>query len=313
MFQLSLFRIRAFTAGNIAGLAVAIARGGLQFMLIIWLQGIWLPLHGYDYSDTPFWAGIFLLPLTAGILISGPVSGILSDRFGARGSATAGMVVFGASFIGLMLLPVDFPYWAFALLTALNGSAAACSPRPTVVDHEQRPGQVPRRGIGMRSTYQNSGTALSIGVFFSLMIVGLASTLPRALAGGLQRLGVPHGVAHQIGSLPPVSSLFARFSARSRSSTCWRPGARCRRSRPRASGSSRQAVLPGTDIRAVRARAVRGVRRVRALAAVARSRAAARRPRHPPGGRGRGPAARHGKPPHAAARHAGSQPSSGTR
>ena len=210
MFQLGLFRIRAFTAGNIAGLAVAIARGGLQFMLIIWLQGIWLPLHGYDYSDTPFWAGIFLLPLTAGILISGPVSGILSDRFGARGFATAGMVVFGASFIGLMLLPVDFPYWAFALLTAVNGIGGGMFAAP---NSSSIMSSVPARyrGVasGMRSTYQNSGTALSIGVFFSLMIVGLASTLPRALAGSLQRLGVPHGIAHQIGSLPPVSSLFA--------------------------------------------------------------------------------------------------------
>jgi MFS family permease len=210
MFQLSLFRIRAFTAGNIAGLAVAIARGGLQFMLIIWLQGIWLPLHGYDYSDTPFWAGIFLLPLTAGILISGPVSGFLSDRFGARGFATAGMVVFGASFIGLMQLPVDFPYWVFALLTAVNGIGGGMFAAP---NSSSIMSSVPARyrGVasGMRSTYQNSGTALSIGVFFSLMIVGLASTLPRALADGLQRLGVPHGIAHQIGSLPPVSSLFA--------------------------------------------------------------------------------------------------------
>ena len=210
MFQLSLFRIRAFTAGNIAGLAVAIARGGLQFMLIIWLQGIWLPLHGYDYSDTPFWAGIFLLPLTAGILISGPVSGFLSDRFGARGFATAGMVVFGASFIGLMLLPVDFPYWVFALLTGMNGIGGGMFAAP---NSSSIMGSVPARyrGVasGMRSTYQNSGTALSIGVFFSLMIAGLASSLPRALTGGLQRLGVPHGIAHQIGSLPPVSSLFA--------------------------------------------------------------------------------------------------------
>ena len=121
MFQLSLFRIRAFTAGNLAGLAVAIARGGLQFMLIIWLQGIWLPLHGYDYGQTPLWAGIFLLPLTAGFLVSGPVAGFLSDKFGSRGIATAGMAVFGGSFIGLMLLPVSFPYPAFALLIALNG------------------------------------------------------------------------------------------------------------------------------------------------------------------------------------------------
>src|SRR5277367_5665005 len=121
MFQLSLFRIRAFTAGNVAGLAVAIARGGLQFMLIIWLQGIWLPLHGYNFSDTPLWAGIFLLPLTAGFLVSGPVAGFLSDRYGSRGIATAGLAVFGGSFIGLMLLPVDFPFPAFALLIAANG------------------------------------------------------------------------------------------------------------------------------------------------------------------------------------------------
>ena len=210
MFQLSLFRIRAFTAGNLAGLAVSIARGGLQFMLIIWLQGIWLPLHGYNYSDTPLWAGIFLLPLTAGFLVSGPVSGYLSDKFGSRGIATAGMVVFGGSFIGLMLLPVDFPYWAFALLIAANGigSGMFASPNSSSIM-----GSVPARqrgaASGMRSTFQNSGTALSIGVFFSLMIAGLASTLPKTLTSGLQSQGVAHSLAQQIGSLPPVSSLFA--------------------------------------------------------------------------------------------------------
>jgi MFS family permease len=210
MFQLALFRIRAFTAGNIAGLAVAIARGGLQFMLIIWLQGIWLPLHGYTYSDTPLWAGIFLLPLTAGILVSGPVSGLLSDRFGARGFATAGMAVFGLSFIGLMLLPADFPYWAFALLTLANGIGGGMFSAPNSASIMS---SVParQRGVasGMRSTYQNSGTALSIGVFFSLMIAGLAGTLPGALSAGLRQHSVPAGIAHQIGALPPVSSLFA--------------------------------------------------------------------------------------------------------
>ena len=149
MFQLALFRIRAFTAGNIAGLAVSIARGGLQFMLIIWLQGIWLPLHGYDYSNTPLWAGIFLLPLTAGILVAGPISGLLSDRFGARGFATAGMVVFGASFIGLMLLPVNFPYWAFALLIRTERHRRRHVRRTELlVDHEQRAGQAAGRGVG---------------------------------------------------------------------------------------------------------------------------------------------------------------------
>jgi MFS family permease len=210
MFQLSLFRIRAFTAGNLAGLAAAIARGGLQFVLIIWLQGIWLPLHGYNFSDTPLWAGVFLLPLTAGFLISGPVSGILSDRFGSRGIATAGSAVFCASFIGLMLLPANFSYWAFALLIAANGIGSGMFAAP---NSSSIMGSVPasQRGVasGMRSTFQNSGTAVSIAVFFTLMIAGLASSLQKSLTSGLQHQGVPAAVAHQIGSLPPVSSLFA--------------------------------------------------------------------------------------------------------
>jgi MFS family permease len=210
MFQLSLFRIRAFTFGNLAGLLVSIARGGFQFILIIWLQGIWLPLHGYNYSETPLWAGIFLLPLTAGFLVSGPVSGYLSDRFGSRGIATSGMAVFAGSFIGLLLLPVNFPYWAFALLIAANGigSGMFASPNSSSIM-----GSVPARqrgaASGMRSTFQNSGTALSIGVVFSLMVAGLSSTLPKTLTSGLQAQGVAHSVAQQIGSLPPVSSLFA--------------------------------------------------------------------------------------------------------
>jgi EmrB/QacA subfamily drug resistance transporter len=210
MFRLGLFKIREFAAGNIAGLLVSVARGGIQFMLIIWLQGIWLPLHGYDYAQTPLWAGIFLLPMTAGFLVSGPISGILSDRFGSRGIATAGMAVFAASFVALMLLPVNFPYWAFALLVAVNGigSGMFASPNSSSIM-----GSVPARdrgsASGMRSTFQNSGTAVSIGVVFTLMIAGLSSSLPSTLSGGLIPEGVPSSVAHQIATLPPVSSLFA--------------------------------------------------------------------------------------------------------
>jgi MFS family permease len=210
MFQLGLFRIRAFAAGSAAGLLAATARGGLQFMLIIWLQGIWLPLHGYNYVDTPLWAGIYLLPLTLAFLASGPISGYLSDRFGSRGFATAGMLVFAASFIGLLLLPVDFSYGAFALLIVVNGIGVGMFAAP---NSSSIMGSVPRsqRGAasGMRSTFQNSGTALSIGVFFSLMIAGLATNLPHTLTGGLEQQGVAHEVARQVGSLPPVSSLFA--------------------------------------------------------------------------------------------------------
>ena len=210
MFRLGLFKIRAFTAGNVAGLLVSIARGGIQFMLIIWLQGIWLPLHGYSYAQTPLWAGIFILPMTAGFLVAGPTSGILSDKFGSRGIASAGMAVFASSFIGLMLIPVDFPYWIFALLIGLNGigSGMFASPNSSSIM-----GSVPAsdRGAasGMRATFQNSGTAISIGVVFTLMIAGLSSSLPSTLSNGLIKVGVPSGVAHQVATLPPVSSLFA--------------------------------------------------------------------------------------------------------
>jgi MFS family permease len=210
MIRLGLFKIRAFTAGNTATLAAALAQGGLQFMLIIWLQGIWLPLHGYDYSDTPLWAGIFMLPLTAGFLIAGPASGALSDRFGARGIASVGMAVFGLSFVGLLLLPIDFPYWAFAVLIALNGIGTGmfAAPNTSAIMGSVLPSE---RGVvsGMRATFQNSGTALSIGVFFSLMIVGLAGSLPTSLSSGLQAQGVSQSIAEQVAVLPPVATLFA--------------------------------------------------------------------------------------------------------
>jgi MFS family permease len=212
MFNLGLFKIRAFTAGSAAGFLAAVARGGLQLILVIWLQGIWLPLHGYSYTDTPLWAGIYLLPLSAAFLLAGPISGNLSDRYGSRGLATGGMVVFGASFIGLMLLPVNFSYWAFGALIFANGIGVGMFSSP---NSSSIMGSVPpeQRGAasGMRATFQNTGTALSIGIFFSLMIGGLSSSLGGALSSGLTAHGVEPAVAHNIATLPPVSTLFAAF------------------------------------------------------------------------------------------------------
>ena len=212
MFRMSLFRIRAFAAGNIASLLGAIARGGLQFMLIIWLQGIWLPLHGYDFVVTPLWAGIYLVPLALGFLTAGPVSGYLSDRYGQRLFATSGLLVTAAAFTGLLLLPVDFPYWAFALLIFCNGigSGLFASPNTSAI-MSSVPARYRGAASGMRATFQNSGMSLSIGIFFSLMIAGLASTLPRTLASGLRAQGVPSQLAAHMASLPPVSTLFASF------------------------------------------------------------------------------------------------------
>ncbi|MGN6330194.1 MAG: MFS transporter [Motilibacteraceae bacterium] len=212
MFHMGLFTIRAFSAGNAAGLLASIARGGMQFMLIIWLQGIWLPLHGYDYESTPLWAGIYLLPLTLGFLVAGPLSGYLSDRYGARAFATGGLLLVAVTFVGLILIPVDFPYWAFALLTALNGigSGLFSAPNTTAIMNSV-PARQRGAASGMRGTFFNSGSSLSIGIFFSLMIAGLAATLPSTLTSGLQQQGVPADVASEIGNLPPVGSLFAAF------------------------------------------------------------------------------------------------------
>ncbi|MGI8902834.1 MAG: MFS transporter [Solirubrobacteraceae bacterium] len=212
MFELRLFRIRAFAAGNLASLLSSIGRGGLQFVLIIWLQGIWLPEHGYSFASTPLWAGIYMLPLIAGFLVAGPLSGLLSDRYGARPFATGGMVLAAISFILLQQLPVDFSYPEFALILLLNGIGMGlfASPNRAGIMNSLPPRQR-GAGAGMAATFQNSAMVFSIGIFFSLMIVGLSAHLPAALGGGLIAHGVPAAQAHQIANLPPVASLFAAF------------------------------------------------------------------------------------------------------
>ncbi|NNN01392.1 MAG: MFS transporter [Acidimicrobiaceae bacterium] len=212
MFNVRLFKIRAFSTGSFAGFTAAISRGGLQFMLIIWLQGIWLPLHGYAYSATPLWAGIYLLHLTLGFLIAGPVSGFLSDRQGARTLSTTGLAIFAMSFIGLLLLPTDFSYWVFALMILINGmgSGMFSAPNSTAIMNsvpaDQRGG-----AAGIQAAFMNSGMVLSIGIFFSLMIVGLTNALPTSMFKGLSAHGVSVTQAHAIANLPPVGSLFSTF------------------------------------------------------------------------------------------------------
>jgi MFS family permease len=212
MFRLGLFRIRAFAAGNIASLLSSIGRGGLQFILVIWLQGIWLPQHGYSFVDTPLWAGIYMLPMIGGFFVAGPVSGILSDRFGARPFATGGMLIAAASFLLLELLPVDFPYPLFALLLVLNGIGMGlfASPNRAAIMNSL-PSDQRGAGAGMSATFQNSAMVLSIGIFFSLMIIGLSGSLSGALHAGLIAHGVPAATATRISHLPPVSTLFAAF------------------------------------------------------------------------------------------------------
>jgi MFS family permease len=212
MFRLPLFRIRAFTFGTLSTFLSAVARGGLMFMLIIWLQGIWLPLHGYSFAETPLWAGIYMLPLTAGMLLAGPVSGYLSDRYGARPFASGGMIGAALSFGLLMMLPINFSYPVFALVLALNGISMGlfASPNRAGVMNSLPPGDRGAGG-GMNQTFQNSAQVVSIGIFFTLMIVGLSSTLPSAVGNGLEAHGISSSIAQHAAHLPPVSILFSAF------------------------------------------------------------------------------------------------------
>jgi MFS family permease len=212
LFRMSLFKIRPFAAGNVASLAMALSRGGMQFMLIIWLQGIWLPLHGYSYEQTPLWAGIYLIPLTIGFLLSAPLSGILSDKFGAKAFTVGGALVTAVTFLILAFLPVNFSYWQFALLVAVNGIGTGLFVSP---NRAEMMNSVPanQRGAagGMIATFMNSASVLSIGIFFSLMVAGLASKLPASMFGGLTAQGVPASAAGPISHLPPIGVLFAAF------------------------------------------------------------------------------------------------------
>ncbi|MBX7435543.1 MFS transporter [Mycobacterium sp. Y57] len=212
MVNIRLFRSTAFGMGNLAGLMSSVGRGGLQFMLIIWLQGIWLPLRGYDFESTPLWAAIYMLPITFGFLIAGPVAGVLSDRYGARPLTVAGMALMAASFVALVMIPVDFDYRVFALLIFLNGVGGGIFTAPnTAAIMSSVPPAERGAASGVRATFFNAGSSLSIGIFFSLMIVGLANTLPQTLSNGLQEQGVSASVAQHVAELPPVGSLFAAF------------------------------------------------------------------------------------------------------
>ncbi len=212
MFRLELFRIRAFAAGNVSSFLASIARGGLQFMLIIWLQGIWLPLHGYNYDVTPLWAGIYLLPLLIGFVLMGPLSGWLSDRFGARLFSTTGMLIQAIGFLLLTFLPTNFNYLWFALLLFILGLGQGMFSSPNTSSvMSSVPADQRGAASGMRSTAQNSGQLVSIGLFFSIVTIGLASALPSTLLNGLSRAGVPVTVASSIAHLPPTAALFAAF------------------------------------------------------------------------------------------------------
>ena len=212
MLDFALLRNRTFASGNLASLLSSIGRGGLLFALIIWLQGIWLPLRGYSFERTPLWSAIFMLPLTAGFLIAGPLAGIWSDRLGPRPFTIGGQLVGTIAFVLLAVLPVNFQYWAFALVLLAFGlgmgafGSANAAEVMGAVDPAQR-----GSAAGIRATALNCGQTLAIPLFFSLLTAGLAARLPQALSSGLGGAGVPASQAATVAHLPPVAMLFATF------------------------------------------------------------------------------------------------------
>ncbi|MGC5246036.1 MFS transporter [Gordonia sp. DT219] len=212
LFELSLFKDRSFAFGNLANLMASIGRGGLQFILIIWLQGIWLPQHGYDYSQTPLWAGIYMVPMTIGFLLSAPVSGALSDKLGTKWFTTLGMFITAGTFAALIAIPVDFNYWVFALILLINGIGMGLFASPNRAEvMNSLPVNSRGSGAGMMTTFQNAAMVLSIGLFFSLMIAGLSAHLPDAMFSGLTQNGMPAQAANGIAHIPTVGILFAAF------------------------------------------------------------------------------------------------------
>jgi MFS family permease len=212
LFRVELFRIRRFAMGNIAGALSSIARGGLQLILIVWLQGIWLPQHGYAFDQTPLWAGVYMLPLTVGFLLSGPVSGALSDRMGTRVFATAGMLLSALGFIGLLMIPANFDYPVFAGLLLLLGVSQGVFAAPNTASVMN---SVPAafRGVasGMRAAFLNVGQSISLTVIFTLVVMGLSANLPTALVTSLTAAGVPAAMAAGLSHIPPIGALFAAF------------------------------------------------------------------------------------------------------
>ncbi|HMK94785.1 MAG TPA: MFS transporter [Candidatus Limnocylindrales bacterium] len=212
MFRLELFKIRAFSAGNLASVFSSMSRGGVLIMLIILLQGIWLPLHGYSYSSTPFWCGILMIPMSIGFVVTGPISGYLSDKHGARLLATVGMLISAAAFMGFILLPANFLYLSFAAVLFIMGLGGGvfASPNMAAVMNSV-PAEHRGAASGMRATLQNSAMTISQAVFFTIIIVSLTTSLPGALSTSVMSDGAPATLAKALSATPASAALFASF------------------------------------------------------------------------------------------------------
>ena len=212
MFNMSLFKNRQFASANIATFLSAMARGGVMIMIVILLQGVWLPLHGYSYASAPFWAGIFMIPMSIGVALTGPVSGWLSDKHGARILATAGMIIVGCTFLAFTLLPANFDYLPFGLILFVMGLGNGIFMSPNMASvMNSCPAESRGAASGMRATLQNCGQTISQAVFFAIIIISLNASFPKALVAAVSNAGVSTQVASAFAHTPASGALFAAF------------------------------------------------------------------------------------------------------
>ena len=179
LLDLELFRDRLFAMGNLTGLLNGVARNGVLFLLVFYLQGV--------KGDDPVTAGIMLSPLAVGLLVLSPISGILADRHGSRELATLGMVVTAIGLAGLLTLDVDTPYWQLALWQLVIGAGSGLfnSPNTSAVM-----GVVPpeKRGIGAgtRMMLTQTGFVISIALAIGLVTSAMDPSVLLAVFSGTQ-------------------------------------------------------------------------------------------------------------------------------
>ena len=211
MFRLDLFKRRAFSAGNFAAFLASISRGGVSLLVIIMLQAIWLPLHGINYEDTPLWAGIYMLPFTAGFLVMGPLSGYLSDKYGARGFSTTGMLITAVGYYLLSTFPYNFAYLSFAAVIFLMGFGMGMFASPNTASvMNSVPAEHRGSASGMRSTMQNTGSVIGLSILFTLVLLVLSRDLPSSLAAAASQTGAPQ-LSSALTQIPPTAAIFAAF------------------------------------------------------------------------------------------------------
>ncbi len=212
LFNLSLFRIRPFAYGNLSLLLSSLGRGAVMFLVIIWLQGIYLPLHGFSYTQTPFWAGIYMLPMLLGMVIFGPIGGALTDKYGARIFATSGMIVTSIGLFLLTLLPYNFNAIQFELIIFLIGIGGGLFAAPNTTAIMNAVASKDRASAnGMRMTINNVSSTISMAIFFSITITIFSQKLPSAMISSATAIGVPYQLALRLSNIPPSGALFGAF------------------------------------------------------------------------------------------------------